>query len=85
MKQDTIENGEGHRKEPHLELSFEYLIAKDKLQWISIFSEQAILMSVSLQSMVDELLLKKAGARIKQVCSKHTRNSYSSNEKTYII
>lgn len=53
--------------EPNLELSFEYLMAKEKLQWISIYSEQAILMSVCLQSMVDELLLKKVGAKIKQV------------------
>lgn len=44
-----------------LEISFEYLMAKDKLQWITIASEQAILISVCLQSMVDELLLKKNG------------------------
>ncbi|CAG9855509.1 unnamed protein product [Phyllotreta striolata] len=42
-----------------LELSFEYLMSKDKLQWITISSEQAILMSVCLQSLVDELLMKK--------------------------
>ncbi|KZC06151.1 PREDICTED: sorting nexin-17 [Dufourea novaeangliae] len=44
-----------------LELSFEYLIAKNQLQWITITSEQAILMSVCLQAMIDELLLKNAG------------------------
>jgi sorting nexin-17 len=42
-----------------LELSFEYLMSKDKLQWITVSSEQAILMSVCLQSLVDELLMKK--------------------------
>ena len=52
-----------------LELSFEYLMSKDKLQWITISSEQAILMSVCLQAMVDELLLKKTGMKRKQVCS----------------
>jgi sorting nexin-17 len=52
-----------------LELSFEYLMSKDKLQWITIASEQAILMSVCLQAMVDELLLKKTGMKRKQVCS----------------
>jgi sorting nexin-17 len=51
-----------------LELSFEYLMSKDKLQWITIASEQAILMSVCLQAMVDELLLKKTGMKRKQVC-----------------
>ncbi|KAF5274543.1 hypothetical protein FQA39_LY07155 [Lamprigera yunnana] len=44
-----------------LELAFEYLMSKDKLQWITISSEQSILMSVCLQSLVDELLLKKNG------------------------
>lgn len=48
---------------PSLELSFEYLMAKDKLQWITISSEQAILMSVCLQSLVDELLMKKNGLK----------------------
>lgn len=38
---------------------------KDKLQWITIASEQAILMSVCLQSMVDELLLKRNGEQKK--------------------
>ncbi|KAL3290376.1 hypothetical protein HHI36_023718 [Cryptolaemus montrouzieri] len=48
-----------------LELSFEYLMSKDKLQWITVASEQAILMSLSLQSLVDELLLKKNGCEPK--------------------
>nr|CAD7603277.1 unnamed protein product [Timema genevievae] len=48
------------------QLSFEYLMSKDKLQWITIASEQAILMSICLQSMVDELLLKKTGIKRKQ-------------------
>lgn len=41
-------------------------MAKDKLQWITITSEQATLMSVCLQSLVDELLLKKNGAKRKR-------------------
>lgn len=69
------------------ELSFEYLISKDKLQWITITSPQvrrsclflafefifksasffsfcqAILMSICLQGMVEELLMKKDGLR----------------------
>lgn len=50
-----------------LELSFEYLMSKDKLQWITISSDQAILMSVCLQSLVDELLLKKNGIDYKEL------------------
>lgn len=37
-------------------MSFEYLMARDKLQWITIVSDQAVLMSMCLQSMVEELL-----------------------------
>lgn len=40
-------------------------MSKDKLQWITVSSEQAILMSVCLQSMVDELLLKRNGMKRK--------------------
>ncbi|XP_014228366.1 sorting nexin-17 [Trichogramma pretiosum] len=55
-----------------LELSFEYLIAKDKLQWITITSDQAILLSVCLQSMIDELLLKTVGGIKTQDVAKKT-------------
>ena len=59
-----------HRAETvQLELAFEYLMSKDSLQWIRIVSDQAILMSVCLQRMVDELLLKKQGKRFKKVGS----------------
>lgn len=39
-----------------LQLSFEYLMSRQTLRWITINSQQAMLMSVSLQAMVDELL-----------------------------
>ena len=61
--------GADRSNEYSLELSFEYLIDKNKLQWITISSEQAILMSVCLQSMIDELLLKKKGGiKIEVLC-----------------
>lgn len=41
-------------------------MSRDKLQWITISSEQANLMSISLQSVVDELLLKKDGRKTKE-------------------
>lgn len=49
-----------------MELSFEYLMAKNTLQWITICSEHAILMSVCLQSIVDELLSQKGGNDLRQ-------------------
>ncbi|XP_017854916.2 sorting nexin-17 [Drosophila busckii] len=42
-----------------LQLSFEYLMNKQTLRWITISSDQAMVMSVSLQAMVDELLLSE--------------------------
>lgn len=48
-------------------------MSKDKLQWITITSDQAILISVCLQSMVDELLLKRSGSK-RKVLSKNKRN-----------
>jgi hypothetical protein len=51
--------------EPALELSFEYLMPKNRdMQWISITSPQAILMSLCLQSIVEELLWMKANEKI---------------------
>lgn len=41
------------------ELSFEYLVSKDKLKWITISSDQAIFISISLQGVVDELVSKR--------------------------
>ncbi|XP_030377094.1 sorting nexin-17 [Scaptodrosophila lebanonensis] len=44
-----------------LQLAFEYLMSKQTLRWITITSSQAMLMSVCLQAMVDELLHQTAG------------------------
>lgn len=59
------------------ELSFEYLMAKDCLKWVTICSDQAMLISVCLQSIVDELLKQKNGADVNvQVHKNHTKLSY---------
>uniref|UniRef100_A0A8C5PF10 Sorting nexin-17 n=1 Tax=Leptobrachium leishanense TaxID=445787 RepID=A0A8C5PF10_9ANUR len=65
-------NGSGSpsKSEARLELAFEYLMSKDRLQWITISSPQAIMMSISLQSMVDELMVKKSGGKIKKMLRK---------------
>jgi hypothetical protein len=49
--------------ENKLELSFEYLVAADKLVWVRVVSSQAILMSLCLQSMVEELVRIRAGEK----------------------
>ncbi|KAL1492904.1 hypothetical protein ABEB36_011073 [Hypothenemus hampei] len=59
-----------------LELSFEYLMSKDKLQWITISSEQAIFMSACLQMLVDELLVKKKGIKKRDCIKSNGKLSY---------
>ncbi|XP_077990465.1 sorting nexin-17-like [Glandiceps talaboti] len=63
---DPNSDSEDSDKATDLELSFEYLVARDKLQWISVQSDQAILISICLQGMVDELIMKKQGGRMKR-------------------
>ncbi|KFW91951.1 Sorting nexin-17, partial [Phalacrocorax carbo] len=48
------------KSEVKLELAFEYLMSKDRLQW-------AIMLSICLQSMVDELMVKKSGGSIRKM------------------
>ncbi|XP_053565369.1 sorting nexin-17 [Bombina bombina] len=59
--------GSPNKSEVRLELAFEYLMSKERLQWITISSPQAIMMSICLQSMVDELMVKKNGGSIKKM------------------
>ncbi|XP_077365884.1 sorting nexin-17 isoform X2 [Festucalex cinctus] len=58
-----------------LELAFEYLMSKDRLRWVTITSQQAIMMSICLQSMVDELMVKKSGGSIKKMLRKRHNGS----------
>jgi len=41
--------------------AFEYLFAKDDLRWISLKTDQAIMLSMTLQSMVDEIIRETQG------------------------
>lgn len=63
--------------EPQLELAFQYLLCKDKLHWITVVSEYAILMSVCLQGMVEELLMKKNGGKIRKPHDRIRRGSFN--------
>ncbi|OWR50289.1 putative sorting nexin [Danaus plexippus plexippus] len=45
----------------NFELSFEYLISKDNLVWVTLRTEHAIFISVCLQSIVEELMRQKNG------------------------
>jgi len=65
------------QEEPKLELTFQYLMCKDNLQWITVESEQTILLSACLQSMVDELVMKKEGNRIKRPQDRPTNGSWN--------
>lgn len=65
MPRFAEKNGES-MPTPQMELSFEYLMSRDCLQWINIKTDQAILMSMCLQSMVDELISQKQGKKIRK-------------------
>ncbi|KAL0850970.1 hypothetical protein ABMA28_006867 [Loxostege sticticalis] len=57
-------NGHGSLLEEsnkNFELSFEYLVSKDNLKWITLKTEHATFISVCLQSIVDELMRQKNG------------------------
>ncbi|XP_052762786.1 sorting nexin-17-like isoform X2 [Mya arenaria] len=62
----TVADKEPEQDNTNLELSFEYLMARDTLQWITVQSQQAILMSMCLQGMVEELITKKQGKKMKK-------------------
>lgn len=68
-------NGHGPLiEEPNknFELSFEYLISKDNLKWITLLTEHATFISVCLQSIVDELMRQKSGCA---ASPRHARGS----------
>lgn len=64
-----------------VQLSFEYLISAEKLQWITVISEYVYLLSVCLQSIVDELMEKKTGNFSSKAssCKKYFSSSNSSS------
>uniref|UniRef100_A0A668AG11 Sorting nexin-17 n=1 Tax=Myripristis murdjan TaxID=586833 RepID=A0A668AG11_9TELE len=71
----NLPSGYSAKCEVKLELAFEYLMSKDRLQWVTITSPQAIMMSICLQSMVDELMVKKSGGSIKKMLRKRHNGS----------
>ncbi|EDO37172.1 predicted protein [Nematostella vectensis] len=69
--QTTTDEG---KKEESLELAFEYLLTRDCLQWITVYSGQAILMSLCLQSIVDEIIRLKQNKSLKAPRHKERTN-----------
>merc|ERR1711997_27074 len=61
----------------NLELSFEYLMPSGELQWVTIVSSQAILISLCLQSMVEELLRLRNETPIKRAGEKSCTTQFS--------
>lgn len=84
MANGTANNSPG-KSEIKLELSFEYLMSKDRLQWVTISSPQAIMMSICLQSMVDELMVKKSGGSIKKMLRKRPNGSLRRSESQQAV
>ena len=88
MKGDHEQSENGHQQVgmlksegSKLELSFEYLVTPEKLEWVRVVSSQAILMSMCLQSMVEELVRIRSGEKEPQRitrCSNKQRQSVGS-------
>lgn len=77
---NSSNEGDQSTSKGRFELSFEYLVSKGVLKWITIVSSQAVLMSTCMQSMVEEMLLKREGKKFRsQGLSMHynTSPSYS--------
>ncbi|XP_052225977.1 sorting nexin-17-like isoform X2 [Dreissena polymorpha] len=80
----TVPEGVRQTDSTQLELSFEYLMARDSLQWITIQSDQAILMSMCLQGMVEELIMKKQGKKMKKPSDRSKKGKRSFNRENSI-
>ena len=61
-----------------LYFAFEYLFAKDDLRWVTIQSEQAIMMSMAMQAMVDEIIREQEGKGIREYSQGRKRNNSQS-------
>jgi len=75
-RSDVID-GETVIADSNLELSFEYLMPSGELQWVTIVSSQAILISLCLQSMVEELLRLRNEIPIKRAGEKSCTTQFS--------
>ena len=63
--------------QPLLQLGLEVLIKKGKLVWILIYSDQAIMMSMCIKSMVSELLRKRNNEPMKKPSDRSKRKRYA--------
>nr|XP_034966227.1 sorting nexin-17 [Zootoca vivipara] len=75
----------GSKSEVKLELAFEYLMSKDRLQWVTITSPQAIMLSICLQSMVDELMVKKSGGSIRKLFRRRTNGALQRSDSQQAV
>ncbi|XP_044867573.1 sorting nexin-17 isoform X2 [Mauremys mutica] len=73
------------KAEVKLELAFEYLMSKDRLQWVTITSPQAIMLSICLQSMVDELMVKKSGGSIRKMFRRRVNGALRRSESQQAV
>ncbi|XP_042240222.1 sorting nexin-17-like isoform X2 [Homarus americanus] len=61
----------------NLELSFEYLMSREDMRWVTVTSCQAVLMSMCLQGMVQELLTHKRGHKVRTPSERVRKGSLS--------
>ena len=81
QEEDTEIDAETVIANSKLELSFEYLMPSGELQWVTVVSSQAILMSLCLQSMVEELLRIRNNVKIKRAGEKSCTTQFAFKKK----
>ncbi|CAF0854957.1 unnamed protein product [Didymodactylos carnosus] len=79
----TTTNGTSHTpvNDEDMDLSFEYLVSKDSLKWITVHTLQATLISTFLQNMVDEIIKKRTEQTHGESKSPVTPNPRQSQEE----
>uniref|UniRef100_A0A915HH63 PX domain-containing protein n=1 Tax=Romanomermis culicivorax TaxID=13658 RepID=A0A915HH63_ROMCU len=63
-------------------LSIEYLVARDHLEWINFYSEQSVLLSLCLQSMVNEIVQSRNTTEVPKRFSRDSPISSPSSQNS---
>ncbi|XP_065652124.1 sorting nexin-17 isoform X2 [Hydra vulgaris] len=67
-------------KKENLQFSFEYLFKKGDIRWINVESTQAVMMSMVMQGIVDEILREQSGKGIRKKGEEDTESSIGSSD-----
>ena len=61
-----VDKNASQKNQKQMIFAFEYLVSKGNLHWIRVTTKQAIMLSMAVKSMVDELLRRRRGEKMKK-------------------